>query len=71
MIVITPLNWSGHFYIFYTFVIPFRNFNVTCVVYIPEDGHMVGRNKWKFIVCTQMVLVHSFAFVGTIIVYSR
>ena len=71
MTEITPSYWFQYFYIFYTFITSARNFNVTCVFYIPEDGHMVDRNRWECLVCAQVVLVHSFAFPATIIVYSR
>jgi hypothetical protein len=37
MIVITPLYWFWHF-------CNLLLFYLTSVFYIPEDGHMVGRN---------------------------
>jgi hypothetical protein len=25
--------------------------------YIPEDGHMIGRNMYEFVVCIKLILV--------------
>ena len=40
----------------------------TFVFYITDDGHMVGRSMWEYIVCTKLNLVYLCAFVGSIIV---
>jgi hypothetical protein len=36
--------------------------------YIPENGHMVGRNTQEFVVCIKLILIYLRAFVGTIVV---
>jgi hypothetical protein len=42
---------------------------LTFVFYIPEDGHMIGRNMYEFIMYINQFQVQRFAFDGTVTVY--